>query len=306
MEKYFTIEMWEDVLSKLVNWVIYDLPGLLFIFVLLFILLRLNRMLFKRMNGLLIRRARKHMEEESFETEKRINTLTGILKGIGRIIIWAVFIMIILKRLGIDIAPILAGAGIIGLAVGFGAQELVRDFISGFFMLLENQIRTGDVARINGTSGAVESIELRTTTLRDFEGIVHIFQNGKINSLSNMTKDWSAFAMDIGVAYKENVDKVMEIIKDTGADLKNDTYFGELMLESIEVFGLDKFGDSAVMIKARIKTKTNKQWEVGREFNRRLKYAFDNAGIEIPFPHTTIYWGEEISPLKLELQKQAN
>lgn len=306
MEKYFTIEMWEDVLSKLVNWVIYDLPGLLFIFVLLFILLRLNRMLFKRMNGLLIRRARKHMEEESFETEKRINTLTGILKGIGRIIIWAVFIMIILKRFGIDIAPILAGAGIIGLAVGFGAQELVRDFISGFFMLLENQIRTGDVARINGTSGAVESIELRTTTLRDFEGIVHIFQNGKINSLSNMTKDWSAFAMDIGVAYKENVDKVMEIIKDTGADLKNDTYFGELMLESIEVFGLDKFGDSAVMIKARIKTKTNKQWEVGREFNRRLKYAFDNAGIEIPFPHTTIYWGEEISPLKLELQKQAN
>jgi len=214
--------------------------------------------------------------------------------------------MIILKRLGIDIAPILAGAGIIGLAVGFGAQELVRDFISGFFMLLENQIRTGDVARINGTSGAVESIELRTTTLRDFEGIVHIFQNGKINSLSNMTKDWSAFAMDIGVAYKENVDKVMEIIKDTGADLKNDTYFGELMLESIEVFGLDKFGDSAVMIKARIKTKTNKQWEVGREFNRRLKYTFDNAGIEIPFPHTTIYWGEEISPLKLELQKQAN
>ena len=306
MEKYFTIEMWEDVLSKLVNWVIYDLPGLLFIFVLLFILLRLNRMLFKRMNGLLIRRARKHMEEESFETEKRINTLTGILKGIGRIIIWAVFIMIILKRLGIDIAPILAGAGIIGLAVGFGAQELVRDFISGFFMLLENQIRTGDVARINGTSGAVESIELRTTTLRDFEGIVHIFQNGKINSLSNMTKDWSAFAMDIGVAYKENVDKVMEIIKETGADLKNDASFGDMMLESIEVFGLDKFGDSAVMIKARIKTKTNKQWEVGREFNRRLKYAFDNAGIEIPFPHTTIYWGEEISPLKLELQKQAN
>jgi len=172
--------------------------------------------------------------------------------------------------------------------------------------LLQNQIRTGDVARINGTSGAVGSIELRTTTLRDFEGIVHIFQNGKINSLSNLTKDWSAVAMDIGVAYKENVDQVMEIIRETGADLKNDTNFGDLMLESIEVFGLDKFGDSAVSIKARIKTKTNRQWDVGREFNRRLKMAFDNAGIEIPFPHTTIYWGEEISPLKLELQKQAN
>lgn len=306
MEKYFTIEMWEDIMSKIVHWIIYDMPGLLFIFVILFILLRVNRMFFKRLNGLLIRRARKHMEEEAFETEKRINTLTGILKGIGRIIIWSVFLMIILKRLGIDIGPILAGAGIIGLAVGFGAQELVRDFISGFFMLLENQIRTGDVARINGTSGSVESIELRTTTLRDFEGVVHIFQNGKINSLSNLTKDWSAFAMDIGVAYKENVDEVIEIIKETGGDLKNDTYFGEMMLDSIEVLGLDKFGDSAVSIKARIKTKTNKQWEVGREFNRRLKYAFDKAGIEIPFPHTTIYWGEEISPLKLELQKQAN
>jgi small conductance mechanosensitive channel len=306
MEKYFTIEMWEELLSSLVSWVIYDFPGLLFIFVLLFILLRLNRLLFKRLNGMLISRARRRMEEESFETEKRINTLSGILKGIGRIIIWSVFLMIILKRLGIDIGPILAGAGIIGLAVGFGAQELVRDFISGFFILLENQIRTGDVARINGTAGAVESIELRTTTLRDFEGIVHIFQNGKINTLSNLTKDWSAFAMDIGVAYKENVDKVMEIIRETGAELKNDTTFGEMMLESIEVFGLDKFGDSAVSIKARIKTKTNKQWEVGREFNRRLKIAFDNSGIEIPFPHTTIYWGEEISPLKLELQKQTN
>ena len=298
--------MWEELLSSLVSWVIYDFPGLLFIFVLLFILLRLNRLLFKRLNGMLISRARRRMEEESFETEKRINTLSGILKGIGRIIIWSVFLMIILKRLGIDIGPILAGAGIIGLAVGFGAQELVRDFISGFFILLENQIRTGDVARINGTAGAVESIELRTTTLRDFEGIVHIFQNGKINTLSNLTKDWSAFAMDIGVAYKENVDKVMEIIRKTGAELKNDTTFGEMMLESIEVFGLDKFGDSAVSIKARIKTKTNKQWEVGREFNRRLKIAFDNSGIEIPFPHTTIYWGEEISPLKLELQKQTN
>lgn len=306
MEKYFTIEMWEELLSSLVSWVIYDFPGLLFIFVLLFILLRLNRLLFKRLNGMLISRARRRMEEESFETEKRINTLSGILKGIGRIIIWSVFLMIILKRLGIDIGPILAGAGIIGLAVGFGAQELVRDFISGFFILLENQIRTGDVARINGTAGAVESIELRTTTLRDFEGIVHIFQNGKINTLSNLTKDWSAFAMDIGVAYKENVDKVMEIIRETGSELKNDTTFGEMMLESIEVFGLDKFGDSAVSIKARIKTKTNKQWEVGREFNRRLKIAFDNSGIEIPFPHTTIYWGEEISPLKLELQKQTN
>src|SRR5690606_27520050 len=140
--------------------------------------------------------------------QKRVVTLTDILSGILVIVIWTMFIMILLTKIGINIAPILASAGIIGLAVGFGAQELVRDFISGFFMLLDDQIRVGDVAVINGTSGSVEKMELRTITLRDFSGVVHIFQNGKVNTLSNMTKGWSAMVFDIGVAHKEDVDNV--------------------------------------------------------------------------------------------------
>ncbi|NQU87571.1 MAG: mechanosensitive ion channel family protein, partial [Mariniphaga sp.] len=219
--------------------------------------------------------------------------------SVWRIIIWVVFLMTVLRKFGVDIAPILASAGILGLAIGFGAQELVRDFISGFFILLENQISEGDVAVINGTGGLVEDIELRTTTLRDFSGVVHIFQNGKINSLSNMTKEWSAMVFDIGVAYKENTDQVIEIMKQVGADLQKDEEFGKKIIEPIEVMGLDQFGDSAIVIKARIKTKPIHQWTIGREYRKRLKYAFDENNIEIPFPHTTIYWGEEINSLKI-------
>jgi small conductance mechanosensitive channel len=272
----------------------------------MFVLLRLNRLGFRRLQKLMISRAQKAIENESKESEKRINTLAGILKGVGRIFIFALFTMIILRRIGLDIAPLLAGAGILGLAIGFGAQELVRDFISGFFILLENQIRTGDVVRINGTAGLVERIELRTTTLRDLDGIVHIFQNGKIDTISNFTKEWSAMTFDIGVAYKENTDTVIDVMRQVGDKMNQDPEFKELMLEPMEVFGLDNFDDSAIVIKARIKTKPGNQWTIGREYRRRLKIAFDEQGIEIPFPHTTIYWGEEIKPLKLTVENQQN
>jgi moderate conductance mechanosensitive channel len=305
MEKYINREFWNELVADIFKWVIYDLPVLLVILVLMFILLRMNRLLFRRLNGMLIHRARKTPDEESIEAEKRINTLTGILKGLGRILIWIVFVMILLRRLGLDIAPLLAGAGIVGLAVGFGSQELVRDFIAGFFMLLENQIRSGDVVRINGTAGSVARIELRTTTLRDFEGVVHTFQNGKINTISNLTKEWSAAALDIGVAYKEDTDQVMLVMGQVGDEMLNDPDFGNLMLEPIEIFGLDKFDNSAVIIKARLKTRPGQQWPVAREYRKRLKKAFDQQGIEIPFPHTTVYWGEEISPLKLSVENKS-
>ncbi|HSH51027.1 MAG TPA: mechanosensitive ion channel family protein, partial [Bacteroidales bacterium] len=234
---------------------------------------------------------------------KRINTLLGILKGIGKVIVWTIFLMILFKKFGIDIGPILAGAGILGLAVGFGAQELVRDFISGFFILLENQIRAGDVAIINGTGGLVEKIELRTITLRDFSGVVHVLQNGKINTISNMTKEWSAMVFDIGVAYKENVDDVIKVMQEVGEKMLTDPEYKEKIKEPLEIFGLDKFDDSAIVIKARLKTVPGDQWALGREYRRRLKKAFDEKGIEIPFPHTTVYWGEEIKPLELEVRK---
>jgi small conductance mechanosensitive channel len=253
------------------------------------------------MHALILRRATRGNDQTNLEMEKRTNTLMGIVRGAGKIIIWIIFLMILLRKFGVDIGPIMASAGIVGLAVGFGAQELVRDFISGFFILLEDQIRIGDVAIINGTGGSVEKIELRTITLRDFSGVVHIFQNGKINSLSNMTKEWSAMVFDIGVAYKEDVDQVMNIMKEVGADMQQDDDFKDKILEPVEVVGLDQFGDSALVVKARLKTQPVQQWSVGREYRRRLKIAFDKANIEIPFPHTTIYWGEKINPLQLQV-----
>jgi len=301
MKNLISPEFWQDVLDKILNWVVTELPSIIILLVVVLIALRILKLALNRLGKIILKRS--HSQKDT-EAEKRINTLMGIVKGITKILIWAIFIMTLLKKFGIDIGPILASAGIIGLAVGFGAQELVRDVISGFFMLLENQVRTGDVAIINGTGGLVEKIEMRTITLRDFSGVVHIFQNGKINSLSNMTKEWSAIVFDIGVAYKEDVDQVSRIMKEVGQDLKNDPEFGPKIIEDLEVFGLDQFGDSAIVIKARLKTKPIEQWTVGREYRRRLKYAFDEKNIEIPFPHTTVYWGENSNAFKLDLKTE--
>ena len=288
----FYAELWE----RLVNWVIGTLPTLVFTIFLFLIVMWLTKILLNRTRKLILKSVQKSVENQ-LEREKRAKTLFGIARGVMIVTLWLVFIMIILKQLGLDIGPILAGAGIVGLAVGFGAQELVRDAISGFFLLLENTIRTGDVAVVNGTGGLVEDINLRTITLRDAAGVVHTFQNGKINSLSNMTKDWSAMVFDIGVAYKENVDQVLEVIKQVGDDIKADEAFGPKMLEPIEIWGLDKFGDNAIVIKARIKTSPIEQWAVGREFNKRLKYAFDKEGIEIPFPNRTIHLADPLNTM---------
>ncbi|MBN1388565.1 MAG: mechanosensitive ion channel family protein [Bacteroidales bacterium] len=305
MKDVFNKELILDLWEKIQDWVVQDLPLILILTIALIVLLRVIRFAIKRLKKSIIKHSAKIEKVDIEESEKRINTLTGIVWGLLRIILWTIYIMLILQQFGVNIAPILASAGILGLAVGFGAQELVRDFISGFFILLEDQVRTGDVAIIDGTSGLVEKIELRTITLRDFSGTVHIFQNGKIGNLSNMTKEWSAMLFDIGVAYKENTQQVMDLMKQVGYELQNDPEFKDDIIEPIEVFGLDEFGDSALIIKARIKTKPIQQWSVGREYRKRLKEVFDKHNIEIPFPHTTLYWGEEISPLKIDLEKTA-
>ena len=306
MEEIFTSAFWSELAQKAMNWAINELPGIFILTIALFIMLRIVKFSVNRLTKILLKRAEHDKAVDVSEAGKRINTLTGIILGASRIVLLTIFIIMLLSKFSIDIGPLIASAGILGLAIGFGAQELVRDYISGFFMLLENQLRTGDVAIINGTGGLVEKIELRTLTLRDFNGTVHIFQNGKINTLSNMTKEWSAMVFDIGVAYKEDVDQVMQIMKETGDDLQKDAEHGPNILEPIEVFGLDKFGDSALIIKARLKTKPIMQWTIGREYRRRLKKAFDQHNIEIPFPHTTVYWGEEIDPLKLTIQQDKN
>ena len=239
---------------------------------------------------------REREDKERIANEKRVKTLTGLLQTICLTLVWVMGIVMSLDQIGLDITPILAGAGIVGLAVGFGAQNLVRDIINGFFMILENQIRVGDVGVVNGTGGLVEAISFRTITLRDQSGTVHIFPNGTVTTLANMTKDWSAYVMNIGVAYKEDTDRVVEIMREVGEDLQQDPQVGRKMLEPIEIMGVDAFGESEVVIKARIKTLPIEQWAVGREYRRRLKKAFDREKIEIPFPHRTLYMGEASPP----------
>ncbi len=304
MDQIINNLFWTEILRNFQIWLIRELPGLIIIILIAFILLKIIKFTTGRVKKTLLKRAEEDENVDTMEVEKRINTLMGILYGILRIVIVSVLIMIVLVKFGVNIGPILASAGIVGLAVGFGAQEFVRDYISGFFMLLENQVRVGDVAIINGTGGLVEKIELRTITLRDISGVVHIFQNGKVNTLSNMTKEWSAIVFDIGVAYKEDVERVMKIIKEVGDELQMDPEFADKIISPIEVMGLDSFGDSALVIRARIKTKPIQQWFTGREYRKRLKKVFDRENIEIPFPHRTVYWGEEINPLKLDINRE--
>jgi len=225
-------------------------------------------------------------------TKKRVTTLMNVLRTISVVIIWGVVVGVVLEQIGFAVGPILAAAGVLGLAVGFGAQNLVRDVISGFFLILENQVRVGDVAIINGTGGLVEAVTFRTVVLRDLSAVVHVFPNGSINTLSNMTKGWSAYVIDMGVAYKEDTDRVVEVMRQVADEMKTDPHYGPSMLDTIEIFGVDDFADSAVVIKGRLKTIPIKQWEVGREYRRRLKKAFDENGIEIPFPHLSVYMGE--------------
>lgn len=304
MEQIFESTFWTELFKSGQNWLIAELPGLLIALVLFYLALKIVGFSVKKLNKKFLNNAKQNDKADTDEAGKRINTLTSIIHGSIKIILWVILIMIVLQKFGINIAPILAGAGIVGLAVGFGAQQLVRDYISGFFIILENQIRSGDVAIIDGTWGLVEKIEFRTITLRDLSGVVHIIQNGKINIMSNMTKDWSAMVFDIGVAYKENPQVVKDLIKKVGDEIQNDSKFKDKILEPIEIFGLDEFADSAIVIKARLKTKPSAQWAVGREYRERLKYAFDQNNIEIPFPHTSVYWGEEINPLKLDINSQ--
>jgi moderate conductance mechanosensitive channel len=287
---------------KGVNWeqIIFTSTRILLILLLAWLGIVILQKILSQLEQRLLKQSKITGEPPS-ESEKRVETLIRLIRQAALIVLWVTTILILLKEIGVDVGPILASAGIVGLAVGFGAQNLVRDFISGFFFILENQVRVGDVAIVNGTGGLVERVNFRTIVLRDLGGIVHIFPNGTVTTLSNLTNDWSAYVFDIGVAYKENTDKVIEVMNRVGFEMKQDEIVGSFMLEEPEIFGVDKFDNSAVVIKGRIKTKPIRQWQVGREYLRRIKLAFDNAGIEIPFPHQTLYFGEASKPIEVAL-----
>lgn len=215
-------------------------------------------------------------------TRSRVTTLTSVLRTLAVVALWSVVIVICLSQLGYDVRPILAGAGIVGLAVGFGAQHLVRDVIAGFFLVLEDQVRVGDVAVVNGTGGLVETVTFRTIVLRDLAGTVHIFPNGSVTTLANMTKDWSGYVVDVEVGYREDPDRIVALMRRVFEELRQHPAHGPLILEPIEIFGVDAFKDSTVVIKARLKTVPIQQWTVGREYRRRLLLAFAAEGVGVP------------------------
>lgn len=293
MEQYLASINWETIIGSSLR--------ILLIVVLLWMVMRFVKVMLWRLEKRLLRGS---VGEPPNETQKRAETIVRLLRQAAIILLWLTGALMILRELGVEIGPILASAGIAGLAIGFGAQNLVRDVIAGFFLIIENQVRVGDVAIINGTGGLVEAVNFRTLVLRDLSGVVHVFPNGTINTLANLTQEWSAYVFDIGVAYKEDVDQVMAVMKEVGQEMRNDHYFGPLLIEEIEIFGVDAFADSSVVIKGRLKTKPIKQWEVGREYLRRLKNVFDQKGIEIPFPHRSIYFGENSKPFVAALMEQ--
>jgi small-conductance mechanosensitive channel len=248
--------------------------------------------LFWEMVASVIERYLSRGENGDGDISARARTLLPLLRKASLIIIATIGGFIILSQVGVDIGPLLAGAGVVGLAVGFGSQTLVKDVITGLFILAEDQFAVGDVVRVSDKSGLVEAITIRTIRLRDLAGNVHTIPFSAVTTVENMTKDYSRYVFNVGIAYREDVDEVIQVLRDLGAEMQVDEYYGALINEPLEILGLDSFGDSAIVIKARFTTKPIKQWEVGREFNRRMKRKFDELGIEIPFPHQTVYFGE--------------
>ena len=241
-----------------------------------------------RMTALVVRRFEYQMSLgtnlDALERGKRARTLGSVVQKAMTALVVGIALLMVLQEFGVDIRPVLTGAGIAGLAVGFGAQALVRDIISGFFLILENQVRVGDAAAINGTEGLVEAINLRTIVLRDIEGTVHVFPNGAINRLANRSKDFSYYVVDLAVSYYDDTDRVAETVREVGASLQADPSFASSILAPLEILGVDAFGEWSVKMKARIKTVPLKQWDVGRELRRRLIKAFERNGFAIPFP----------------------
>jgi len=236
---------------------------------------------------------------------QRINTLFRILKNFVSIAILIVVIMLMLSELGIEIGPLIAAAGVVGLAVGFGSQTLVKDIITGLFIILEGQITIGDIVEVAGHSGRVEAITIRTVRLRDVNGHLHVVPFSEVTTVKNITQDQDYHSFEIGVSYNEDVDHVIDTIEKVGLDLQKDKFFKSKINGEIEVFGLDKFEDSSIIIKGRIPTVHKQQWVVRREFNRRIKLAFDKSGIEIPFPQTTIsYLSTKKKPIKNTVKKR--
>ncbi len=239
--------------------------------------------------GIRLLRTRLAARLDDREAVKRAETLGRVFRYLAAVVISVIAGILVLSELGVSVAPILGAAGVVGLAVGFGAQSLVKDYFTGFFLLLENQIRQGDVVKLGDHAGLVEDLTLRYVRLRDYDGNVHYVPNGSIVTVVNMSRGYAQSVVDIGVGYGENVDRVMEVMREVAGQLRADPAFAPRILDDLEMAGVDQWADSSVVIRARFRVAPLEQWTVRREFLRRLKHAFDEKGIEIPFPQLRIH-----------------
>ena len=288
-------ELYETWLPQLFEWAISDGVAVIALLIFARLALWLLKVVIRRVRKIQLDALHEVHDEDDEANEKRINTIWGIIHQGLRITLIVIFSLSILTHFGIEVGPLLASVGVVGLAVGFGSQELVRDVVTGLFNLIEDNIRVGDVVSINGVSGGVEKVELRTTELRGYDGTLHVFQNGKIDTLSNLTKDWSAAVFNIGVDYHSDLNQVIKVMNQVGENLQQHPDF-EHKMQPLEIAGLNELGDSALIILGRIKTKPGSQWGVKRQYLKDLKEAFDREGIDIPFPHRTIYMANATTP----------
>lgn len=236
-----------------------------------------------------VKTIRNHRYRTRSEEEKRENTIIHIINSALHILVWPIAVILIIAQVGINIGPLIAGAGIIGVALGFGAQSLVKDVISGLFIIVENQYGVGDVVDLDGTSGVVEDINLRKTTLRDLDGAVHHVPNGTIDRASNLSSEYAGVNLNVGIGYSSNLDKVIGVVDEVGIQLAKDPKWMEDILEAPAFLRVDNFGDSSIEIKITGRTKPLQQWAVTGELRKRLKVAFDKNDIEIPFPQRVVH-----------------
>jgi moderate conductance mechanosensitive channel len=272
-------------LDLVLTWLLTSGIRLVFLLAGAYLLLRMIRLLTDRFNRML------QGFTHSVERQKRAQTLSQIVRAVATTVLFVLTTMFVLEEVGLNIAPLLTAAGIGGLAIGFGAQNLVRDVITGFFLLLEDQIRVGDVVKVGDKTGLVEKLGLRVLILRDFDGSVHMIPNGTIATVTNLTKDYSYAVLHIGVSYRVEVDEAVAVLAQVGADLRGDPQFATDLLEDLQVIGIDDFTDLQVRLTLRIKTVPSKQWQVSRELRRRIKKAFDEHGIQMR---------EGLQPLRVE------
>jgi small-conductance mechanosensitive channel len=282
-----TIKNWSDLI---IPWLLSHGIKILIIAIAAYLLNKILAKIIKKTVRMAVK-ADSTISEEA--AKKREDTLTRIFNGALRIVILTIAILMILPEFGLEIGPILAGAGIVGLAFGFGGQYLIRDVITGLFIILENQYRIGDVVSIDGTGGLVQDISLRKTTLRDLDGTVHHMPHGSITNVANLSKDWARVNLDMGIAYDTDLEHLIEVIDRTGNELAQDPAFKDSIISPPKFLRVNEFADSAIIVKILGETKPLKQWEITGEYRKRLKIAFDKEGIEIPFPQRVIHQAKD-------------